>query len=436
MRKPAWIAAALAVTVAVLLTLTLLSLRFPGSHESAYAQGGVDFDIDPDISGNTASSIGAGGVEDCVRVNRSGGFDGSADHTIDVVVQGDTQAPTSYDAWVTYDSTVIQVLDNGTDALIKLPAAADFTTNEDPGPIRSGDGQLDAGALYLAGGPGTAGDGTILRIALDINFDVGPTVVTFGFARGAYKSAIGVHPTATGTALLAINEDCPAAPTPTPTPSATPGPTASPTAPSDVDSDAVPDISDNCPLIANPDQTDSDGDGIGDACEGLALGIPLVLGWNHICYTESSRPVDDGLGPLADRVLAAYRLNTGGGYDRWFPEHPDVTTMDTLGSYDALFVLMSDSTVWAQQPSTPPTSANLVRGWNSVCYLGATKPPGDAVASVEEGLGILYRLESSEGWMRYVPDRPEVSNIDLLNQHDAVLVLVTEPGGTMWTFDP
>jgi hypothetical protein len=35
-----------------------------------------------------------------------------------------------------------------------------------------------------------------------------------------------------------------------------------------------------------------------------------------------------------------------------------------------------------------------------------------------------------------VPDRPEVSNIAQLEQYDAVLMLVTEPGGTTWTFDP
>lgn len=37
---------------------------------------------------------------------------------------------------------------------------------------------------------------------------------------------------------------------------------------SDVDGDEVQDQIDNCPGVANNDQTDSDGDGVGDACEG------------------------------------------------------------------------------------------------------------------------------------------------------------------------
>lgn len=40
-----------------------------------------------------------------------------------------------------------------------------------------------------------------------------------------------------------------------------------PVAATDTDGDGVPDRTDNCPLVANPAQTDSNGNGIGDDCE-------------------------------------------------------------------------------------------------------------------------------------------------------------------------
>ena len=95
------------------------------------------------------------------------------------------------------------------------------------------------------------------------------------------------------------------------------GPAASCDAPSvvDPDGDGVPTGQDNCPLIANPDQKDTDGDGEGDACyadddgDGIPDGADNCPG---IANADQADADNDGIGDACDQSNGGGGNNGGG----------------------------------------------------------------------------------------------------------------------------
>ena len=162
----------------------------------------------------------------------------------------------------------------------------------------------------------------------------------------------------------------------------------------------------------------------------------LVGGWNNPCYVGPEQPIEDALADVADHVLAVYRMRPDHGFDRWFPNRPEASTITAVSPYQPLIILMSQYGFWPHEPSgTPPGSVSLGNGWNSVCYTGQTKSAGDATVGVVGGFVIMYQWGGDQGWNRYVPAKPEMSNLVQLSQYDTVLMLVSQEGGTSWTFD-
>jgi hypothetical protein len=201
-------------------------------------------------------------------------------------------------------------------------------------------------------------------------------------------------PTATPTPAATLTPT----PTPTPTPTSAATPTPAPT--------------------ATPTSTD------------------LVAGWNHVCYLGPSQDIQDALADISQDVLAAYQL-TAKGYDKWFPAEPDVSTLATLSPREPLLLLLAGSASWPQQPSDlPQTAVPLSQGWNSVCYAGEAKDVESATQGISDQFAALYALVPNQGWQRFVPDRPDVSDPVQLSRFTPVLILVTEAGGTQWAFDP
>jgi hypothetical protein len=457
------------LAIGLLATLSLASLsmaacggRAEAERIGAAAVGTIEMGIDPETTGNTASTLGT--LESCVRVDVPNPvFDGVSDYNIDVYVKGDTQAPISYDASVVYTaindgcpavadaSTVAdpetgdqcfnssdddgdgtyndgcpQVgasgesgaecdagdnVDDDGDVIVHITAPGTNTLIKMPGALSLGDTAPDSDGIFFAGvayldpaKSGTAGDGVLLRLGLDIG---GSGVVTFALnpppLSAYYVSEANPQTLTFVSAQLAINTDCPGLPPPS---SPTPTPTTAPGTPT--------------PLPTPPPGT-----------------ILLTSGWNNPCYVGPEQPIEDALADLADHVLAVYRMRSDQGFDRWFPNKPEASSITTVSPYQPLLILMSQYGFWPHEPSgTSSASISLASGWSNVCYTGQTKSAEDAAAGVAGGFVIMYRLDDGQGWSRYAPGRPEVSNIVQLSQYDTVLMLVSQGSGTSWTFDP
>lgn len=170
---------------------------------------------------------------------------------------------------------------------------------------------------------------------------------------------------------------------------------------------------------------------------GELLTVSLTLGWTHACHVGIEQPVDVALADVLRDVLAVYRLRPDQGYDRWFAGRPELSTLTSLNPNDALLILMGASATWVQElPEIPAAGVTLTQGWNSVCYAGQTKAVELATAGIDGQFSVLYSLGANQSWRRYVPSRPELSTIMVIDQNSALLILKSTPGSVTWSFQP
>ena len=360
--------------------------------------------VDANPSGNTATSLGV--INDCREVSAGQTFD------VDIYITDVTDL-LAWEMIFNYDGPVVSV--ESVD--VKMFQAANPDSN-----ILDLSYSLDIGHFVSAADIGTdaedSGSGVLARLTLGAA-GTGVTPITLGAVvlKDKENAAIGdtngdvYYDGFNYSAWVAVDQACPDEPPPTATPPVTPTPEPSPTASPTATPPATPSATPTPPAPA--------------------------VAWMYSCYLGSAQPPEVALAGVTGDVLAAYRLRPDQSYDRWLPARPDVSNMTTVNPYDALFVLMASDATWAQEPSGEPSSdANLVFGWNSVCYTGQTKDATAATQGIASQLALIYTLAANQSWQRFVPGRPEVSNLTQLESYMAGLILISADSGALWVFDP
>ncbi len=79
--------------------------------------------------------------------------------------------------------------------------------------------------------------------------------------------------------------------------------------------------------------------------------------------------------------------------------------------------------------------AQLLAGWNNVSYLGAAKPPSEALASIAGQYSAVYRWDSlSQSYQLYAPGVPGFANtLTQINPGDAIWVKYNQQQGELNT---
>ena len=401
--------------LAVMLTGCLLAAALGGwilasGEEATQASPGVTIGVDADPTGNTATSLGT--IDPCISVSNGATFD------VDIFIK-DAADLQMWHVILRYDSSAINVVDRNVYMFLASNAGSDV------GDLSFGDsglsGAYDLLARDAAEEPGAheTGSGVLARLTLKA---VAPGLTTamvedpFLFPFHSVDS--------TSNAWIAVDQSCPgeppptstATPTPWPTPTITPSPTTTAT-----------------PTSGTPTGTPT------PTPSPTATPTPPSpsMAWTYSCYLGASQPTEDALAAISGDVLAAYRLRPDQAYDRWFPGRADVNTLTVLNPYEALFLLMASDAIWPQEPwGESPTSVDLVFGWNSVCYTGQTKDAETATEGIADRFAVAYTLAPGPIWKRFVPGRPDVSNLSQLDSLTPVLILVTDENGALWLFDP
>jgi cell division septation protein DedD len=403
--------------LAVTLLMAAAGAALLSGGSPSQANPGVSLAIDAIPAGNTATSLGA--IDPCVSVSSGKTFD------LDVTISGVTELQV-WNLTFKYDPSVVNVVSRDVLMLLAANPGSNVTDLSYGDPSHAGPYELEARDAAEQQAAHESGSGVLVRLTLQaVGPGKMPAILDLQDSLfWSYSVPHTIDVESIANAWIAVDQSCSGEPPPTSTPP-TPYPTftSTPATPTP-ETTGTP----------NPTATPTPGTPTPTTEPGT---VQLVDGWNDSCYVGGEKSVEEAFAGVLDHVQAVYRMRPDQGFDRWFAGRPDASTISSVKPYDPLFVLASEGATWVhEQHGSPPDEIVLSKGWNSVCYAGAAKDAPSATAGIAGNFAVLYTLAATQSWQRYIPNRPEVSNLSDLFPSVSVLILVTADGDTVWTFSP
>jgi len=152
--------------------------------------------------------------------------------------------------------------------------------------------------------------------------------------------------------------------------------------------------------------------------------IDLHVGWNLISF--NTQPLDASIEavllPIQGKYDSVWRYSPNPGWSCYLPNAPAASNLTEIEVGIGYWIMVNHPCSLTVQGIQTTTGILLRVGWNLVGYCSEEpKAIADCMNSITEACSLVEQYDPVQGWLWYLPNLPEISNLEFL-----------QPGMGLW----